>query len=195
MAAGEDLMRLHFHKQWLVLLDRVAECNTEKSLEDQVILPLLKLLGYEQGDFVQQAPLGRKRVDFLVKAQQRSPCPHYLVIEVKAPSQTLLYKSWQLRQYLRDSGSIFGLLTNGKQFQIFYNDGDTIHALWEFTQAQLRQDYRVLTALLLRRNCDLVLNAFKTAITKFTTACGNSWLNFHLRPRFYHCRKVSIRHP
>ncbi|GAB4153836.1 MAG: ParA family protein [Cyanobacteria bacterium J069] len=155
MAVSQD-----FHQRWGALLDRVHACKTEKALEEEVILPLLILLGYDQSEIIQQAPFGKKRVDFLVKAQQTAPYCHYLIIEAKAPKQSTAHNSWQLRQYLRDSGSILGLLTNGNQFRLFYNDGETVHALWSFDRDQLRQDYRVLGSLLWRRNCDRVLGAF-----------------------------------
>lgn len=149
-----------FHEPWTTLLKQVDGCESEKDLENKVILPLLELLGYEPGDFAQQAPLGKKRVDFLVTAQKAPPYCHYLIIEAKAPNSPITHKSWQLRQYLHDSGSVLGLLTNGNQFQLFYNDGTTVHALWEFKRAQLYQNYRLLGSLLLRSNCDRVMAAF-----------------------------------
>ncbi len=149
-----------FHQQWVALLDRVDDCKSEKALEDRVIVPLLELLGYEAADFSQQAPFGRKRVDFLVKAQQAAPHSHYLIIEAKAPHQSIAHNTWQLRHYLRDSGSLLGLLTNGNQFKLLYNDGAVVHQLWQFDRPQLRQDYRLLGSLLWQANCDRVMAAF-----------------------------------
>lgn len=149
-----------FQQQWMVLLDRVDDCTSEKALEDQVLLPLLELLGYKSQDLVQQAPFGKRRVDFLVKVQKTAPYCHYLIIEAKAPSKSIAHTSWQLRHYLRDSGTVLGLLTNGHHFKLFYNDGEAIHALWTFSRDQLYKDYRLLGSLLWRRNCDRVMDVF-----------------------------------
>ena len=149
-----------FQQQWTALLDRVETCTTEKALEDRVLTPLLMLLGYDKADVAQQVPFGRKRVDFLVKAQQAAPSSHYLVIEAKAPHKSIAHNSWQLREYLRESGSLLGLLTNGNQFKLLYNDGRAIHILWEFERADLYDNYRLLGSLLWQRNCDRVMAAF-----------------------------------
>ncbi|TVQ21301.1 MAG: cobyrinic acid a,c-diamide synthase, partial [Leptolyngbya sp. DLM2.Bin15] len=149
-----------FQQQWMVLLDRVDDCTSEKALEDQVLLPLLELLGYKSQDLVQQAPFGKRRVDFLVKVQKTAPCCHYLIIEAKAPAKSIAHTSWQLRHYLRDSGSVLGLLTNGHHFKLFYNDGEAIHTLWTFSREQLYKDYRLLGSLLWKRNCDRVMEVF-----------------------------------
>lgn len=152
-----------FDRQWVALLNRVKQCHTEKDLEDWVIVPLLQLLGYELADFAQQVSFGRRRVDFLVKAQQGAPYSHYLIIEAKAPSKSIAHNSWQLRQYLRDSGSLLGLLTNGNQFKLLYNDGNFIHTLWQFNRAELLEDYRLLGSLLWRHNCDRVMAVFNAS--------------------------------
>jgi cellulose biosynthesis protein BcsQ len=155
MAVSED-----FHRRWCALLDRVEDCKSEKALETEVILPMLELLGYQPQDIVQQAPFGKKRVDFLLKAQQSAPYCHYLIIEAKSPKQSIAHNSWQLRDYLLTSGSILGLLTNGKQFRLLYNDGKRVHLLWDYSRDQLYQNYRVLGSLLWKRNCDRVMETF-----------------------------------
>jgi cellulose biosynthesis protein BcsQ len=155
-----------FHQRWCTLLDRVDDCKSEQALETEVILPMLELLGYQPQDILQQAPFGKKRVDFLLRAQQSAPYCHYLIIEAKSPKQSIAHNSWQLRDYLLASGSILGLLTNGKQFRLLYNDGETVHFLWSYSRDYLYQSYRVLGSLLWKRNCDRVMAAFGSSHRK-----------------------------
>jgi cellulose biosynthesis protein BcsQ len=155
MITSED-----FHQRWIKLLDQVDRCQTEKALEDQVLRPMLALLGYDTDSYVQQAKFGQKRVDFLLRVRQGAPYCHYLIIEAKTPRKSIQHSSWQLRDYLRNSGSILGLLTNGNTFKLLYNNGHSIHTLWEFSRQQLYHDYRLLGSLLWRKNCDRIMAEF-----------------------------------
>ncbi|MGD1849998.1 MAG: AAA family ATPase [Cyanophyceae cyanobacterium] len=122
---------------------------------------MLKILGYVPQDWDAQARSGYGRVDFLVKARrQRSPTRHFLVIEVKRPGHHLSKSQWQLNRYLRDSGSLFGLLTNGFQFHIFYNFFGKVELVHGFDQPQIIEDHTRFTQLLCQKTCIRVMGLF-----------------------------------
>jgi cellulose biosynthesis protein BcsQ len=86
-----------------------------------------------------------------------------LIIEVKSPKKTISFSSWQLNEYLRRSGSIFGLLTNGKQFKIFYNYCNTVGEILDLSDTQLTAEPDLFYALLSKKSCDRVMGFFETS--------------------------------
>lgn len=124
--------------------------SSESDVEQKVIIPLLRFLGYTDEDWHSQALVGKSKLDFLIRPKDSDVIyPPYLVIEVKAPSKNLAHSFWQISKYLRQSGAILGLLTNGYQFHIFYNHDRKIINLINYDQAifieQLALFYKILS--------------------------------------------------
>lgn len=144
-------------------LGAIAQCHTEADVEQRVIKPLLVWLGYEPADWTRQAKTGRGRVDFLVRSAFDAPLRHYLVIEVKAAHKPIQTGHWQLQRYLRASGSLFGLITNGVTFCLLYHASGTICEVYRTTAQQLLQDAQhrqPLQRLLCRQSCLRVMGTF-----------------------------------
>ena len=139
----------------------LADCRNEQDVEEHIVKPLLQLLGYGKEDWEAQAKSGYGRVDFLVKAKKlRAPTRHFLIIEVKRPRHNLAKSQWQLNRYLRSSGSVFGLLTNGSQFHVFYNFSGKVELLEVFERHQLVQSHTNFTRLLCQKTCVAVMELF-----------------------------------
>jgi cellulose biosynthesis protein BcsQ len=144
------------------LIIAIQECKTEKDVEDKIIKPFLRLLGYSEEDFTQQALIGNKRVDFLSRNKPLSLHRLYLLIEVKSKQHSLPKFSIQIREYLQNSGTVFGLLTNGHEFIVFYNNCGVIQNIDQFSLQNIQANNSLIPALtyLSKRNCDKVLNFF-----------------------------------
>ena len=144
------------------LLLSLKQCETEKDVENKVIKPFLHILGYTTEDYSQQALIGDKRVDFLIKNKRLSPHRRYLLIEVKSAQQSLKQFSLQIKEYLQNSGTLFGLLTNGSEFIVFYNNCGNIHLIDQFSLSQIQNDSTSVTALkyLSKTNCEKVVTLF-----------------------------------
>ncbi len=144
------------------LLLSLKQCETEKDVEDKIIKPFLQLLGYTTEDYSQQALIGDKRVDFLIKNKRLSPHRRYLLIEVKSVQQSLPQFSLQIKEYLQNSGTVFGLLTNGDQFIVFYNNCGNIHLIEQFSLSRIKNDATSVTAVkyLSKTNCEKVITLF-----------------------------------
>ncbi|MCT7950100.1 AAA family ATPase [Ancylothrix sp. C2] len=133
---------------------------SEADVERQVIIPLLKILGYSDEDWQAQFPLNRGKIDFLVHPKEAALIyPPYLVIEAKAPSKKLTHNGWQLNTYLRKSGAILGLLTNGYDFRIFYHYDGNVEVIAEYSQAELVADSKLFLRLLCKATCLKVIEA------------------------------------
>jgi cellulose biosynthesis protein BcsQ len=144
------------------LLLSLKQCETEKDVENKVIKPFLHILGYTTEDYSQQALIGDKRVDFLIKNKRLSPHRRYLLIEVKSAQKSLTQFSLQIKEYLQNSGTLFGLLTNGSEFIVFYNNCGNIHSIDQFSLSQIQNDSTSVTAVkyLSKTNCEKVVTLF-----------------------------------
>ncbi|BAC08947.1 tll1395 [Thermosynechococcus vestitus BP-1] len=97
--------------------------GNEAEIEQKIILPLLKVWGYASSDYWSKPKLGNGYPDFLIclpLAGDRSF--NYLVIEVKSSNESRLRGQQQLRGYMRAAQAVFGLLINGKDYQLFYQN-------------------------------------------------------------------------
>ena len=144
------------------LLLSLKQCETEKDVENKVIKPFLHILGYTTEDYSQQELIGDKRVDFLIKNKRLSPHRRYLLIEVKSAQRSLKQFSLQIKEYLQKSGTLFGLLTNGSEFIVFYNNCGNIHLIDQFSLSQNQNDSTSVTAVkyLSKTNCEKVVTLF-----------------------------------
>jgi len=116
----------------------IAPDSTESEVEQRVIVPLLKLLDYSDGDWRSQVSIGKLKADFLVRPQESDLLsPPFLIIEVKSARRKIGSSLWQIKRYLRKSSAVFGLLTNGYQFQLVYNYRDQVSTIGEYSQPEL----------------------------------------------------------
>ncbi len=93
------------------LFASITPHSSEEEVEDYVIIPLLRILGYSQDDWQAQNVIGKVRLDFQVHPiDAATPYPPYLVIEAKAPSKKIVHNTWQINGYMRKSGALFTIL-------------------------------------------------------------------------------------
>lgn len=144
------------------LISTISQCQTEKDIEEKIIKPFLLLLGYTDNDYSQQALIGDKRVDFLIKNKRLSPHRRYLLVEVKSAQQSLPQFSLQVKEYLQNSGTLFGLLTNGQKFVVFYNNHGNINVIEQFSLKNIQEDQQSVSALtyLSKASCEQVISLF-----------------------------------
>lgn len=144
------------------LLLTIEQCQTEKDVEEKIVKPFLLLLGYTEKDYYQQALIGDKKVDFLIKNRRISPHRLYLLIEVKSAQHSLAQFSLQIREYLQNSGTLFGLLTNGRKFIVFYNNYGYINIIDQFSLKKIQEDQQSVSALryLSKASCEKVITLF-----------------------------------
>lgn len=139
------------------LSDLFASINlysSEEDVENKVILPLLSLLGYNGEDWKAQFILGKYKLDFLIKPKDSGlPYPPYLVIEAKAARKKISQNRWQINNYMRKSGAILGLLTNGYQFRLFYQYDGKIETVAQYSQTQLIAEFNRFYKLLCKATC------------------------------------------
>lgn len=138
----------------------ISQKSTEKDIEQNLIIPLLKLWGYEESDWQQEVWFNRKRADFIICS-----CGHhqdnipYLVIEVKAPRQRLSSQMWQLHNYLRYSHALFGFLTNGLEFYFLYQNHQEIIQLCRYNQQEFQDNFQRISTVL-RRSTNLRVSEY-----------------------------------
>lgn len=143
------------------LLTSINHASSEEDVQKKIIVPLLLLLGYTSKDWREQVIIGQVRLDYSIHPLGwiNFPSP-YLVIEVKSPRSKIKYTPWQIHQYLRTSGGVLGLLTNGYQFKIIYNFQGHIETILEYSQEELTENYQPFEMLLCKKMGVCVHQAF-----------------------------------
>jgi cellulose biosynthesis protein BcsQ len=136
-------------------LNEINLKSSESDIEKKIVIPLLYLLGYNAQDWQSQYGIEGLKIDFLIHPKKTFSFNHppYLVIEVKSPEQKINHCQWQINRYLRKSQAVFGLLTNGYQFKIFYNFKDTIIPLIEYNQNTIKINFKDFYKLLSKKTC------------------------------------------
>ncbi|MGE5660502.1 MAG: AAA family ATPase [Actinomycetota bacterium] len=143
------------------LLASITPHSSEEDVENHVIVPLLHILGYSQQDWQHQTVISKIRLDFRVHPPDAATSyPPYLVIETKAAYKTIAHTSWQINRYLRKSGAILGLLTNGYQFRILYNYNNQVETIIEYSQIELINNFKLFKNILSKTTCLKVSQAF-----------------------------------
>lgn len=145
-------------------LQNISPHSSEKDLENELIIPLLNLWGYQPQDWRQQETVGRSRPDFIVCTNSTYS---YLVIEVKAPKEKLTNHAWQLTSYLRQTHSIFGLLTNGFEFQVYYNNSLKIILLSQLDRKAFVDRFKTLGKILGREACLTITHHLQSLHSSF----------------------------
>jgi cellulose biosynthesis protein BcsQ len=147
MTVSKDLHLLNIFKS-------ITPLSSESDVEQKVVIPLLRLLGYNDIDWQSQVMIANSKPDFLVHPPDAAvQHPPYLVIEVKASSKKLSQRVWQINGYMRKLGSVLGLLTNGYQFYVFYNYQGQIVTIAEYTSETLINDFTVFYKIVCKKSC------------------------------------------
>ncbi|HEY9705261.1 MAG TPA: AAA family ATPase, partial [Allocoleopsis sp.] len=136
------------------ILQSITLKSSEREIEQKIVIPLLELLDYNTSDWQDQAKIGRLKPDFIVHPENAPTLhPSFLIIEVKAANKKLSDRTWQISRYMRKTSAIFGLLTNGYDFHILYNDHTNIITIAEYSQTQLIKQYVEFYKLLCKETC------------------------------------------
>jgi cellulose biosynthesis protein BcsQ len=123
--------------------------NSESEIEQKFVIPFLGILGYDHTDWQSQVVILKSKLDFLIgKPNSALIKPAYLVIEVKAPSKKITHSIWQINNYIRRTGAVFGLLTNGYDFIILYSHHGKITTILEYSQNTLISKYELIYRIL-----------------------------------------------
>ncbi|MBD2296689.1 AAA family ATPase [Anabaena sphaerica FACHB-251] len=143
------------------ILQAITPVSNESDVEQKVIIPLLLLLGYSNEDWQSQVVILQSKLDFMVGTPDLALIkPAYLIIEVKAPNKKIAHSVWQINNYMRQTGAILGLLTNGYDFRLLCNYGQKIITIVEFSQTTLIQKYHLFHKILAKKtyvNFSLIL--------------------------------------
>jgi predicted type IV restriction endonuclease len=129
------------------LLKRIAEMPdgalvSEEDVKNKVVLPILRALGYDEGDFNYERRTGRGYVDVVVER-----FPVGVVVEAKAPRTKLDNYREQLETYVfhkhgRDRVTA-AILTDGQKFNVygvtgaFFKGSLEDHRILSFTRSDL----------------------------------------------------------
>lgn len=153
----------------LAFLQAITSNSSESDVEHKIVIPLLNLLGYDHTDWKSQASIRSLKIDFLVypKELKRVGLP-YLVIEVKSPKKNISQCQWQLKNYMRQSSAVLGLLTNGYNFHLFYNFQGEIGAIAEYAQNELADPSCLLYKLLRKSTAVKLANTIAKSQTRIT---------------------------
>ncbi|KOP28343.1 cobyrinic acid a,c-diamide synthase [Hapalosiphon sp. MRB220] len=131
------------------IFQSITMSSSESDVEQKLVVPLLNLLGYSNADWQTQVVILQSKLDFLVgKSDSVLVTPPYLIIEVKAPSKKIAHSVWQINTYMRRTGAVLGLLTNGYDFRILYNCDQKITTIVEFSQKTLLEKYNLFNKIL-----------------------------------------------
>ncbi len=146
------------------LFKSISPSCSEADIEHKVVIPLLHALAYNDADWQTQVTIGKAKLDFLIKPQDL-PLLYlpYLVIEVKAPNKKIAQSVWQISEYMRESGAIFGLLTNGYSFRILYNFDGKIATITEYNWPSLISQFKLFYGLLSKTTCLIIGAAINKA--------------------------------
>ncbi len=121
-----------------------AICLNEKEVESKLIVQyLLPYLGYDADSWYQEVAFGNIRLDFLAFATQILPfsvtetSPLTLVIEAKHPKENLDRHVFKLKNYMLGLRVPFGVLTNGKEFQIYQRQQNQVTLVFSCSGSEI----------------------------------------------------------
>jgi cellulose biosynthesis protein BcsQ len=136
----------------LDFLASITSSSNEAEVEHKIVIPLLRSLGYQNADWKTQARINRLTADFLVHPLELIEINQpYLVIEVKAPNQSLAHNSWQIKKYMRHFKTPLGLLTNGYQFLVLSQYQGNIAKVVEYSSGELVSNFQLFYRLLCKQ--------------------------------------------
>ncbi len=136
----------------LDIFKAITPNSSESDVEKKLVVPLLLTLGYSSTDWQTQVVILKSKLDFLVgQSSSALITPPYLIIEVKAPSKNIAHSVWQINNYMRKTGSVLGLLTNGYDFHVLYNFDEKITKIVEYSQETLIHKYNLFNKILSKK--------------------------------------------
>ncbi|NJL38596.1 MAG: AAA family ATPase [Leptolyngbyaceae cyanobacterium RM2_2_4] len=144
----------------LSFLKAITLQSSESDIEIKVVIPLLRILGYGDGDWRSQARFAKIKLDFLVHPNELfTTCLPYLVIEVKAANKNIDSAVWQINNYMRQSRATLGLLTNGYKFRLLYNHQGQVVTIFNYSQTEFISQFNLPYKILCKETCLKVGNA------------------------------------
>ncbi len=136
----------------LEIFKAITPNSSESDVEKKVVVPLLLTLGYSSTDWHSQVVILKSKLDFLVgHSNSALIIPPYLIIEVKAPCKNIAHSVWQINNYMRKTGAVLGLLTNGYDFHVLYNYDAKITKIVEYSQETLIHKYKLFHKILSKK--------------------------------------------
>ncbi|MBW4635202.1 MAG: AAA family ATPase [Iphinoe sp. HA4291-MV1] len=126
--------------------------SSESDVEKKIVIPLLLTLGYNNADWQSQVVILKSKLDFLVgQSDSALITTPYLIIEVKAPNKNIAHSVWQINNYMRRTGAVLGLLSNGYDFRVLYNYEEKITQIVEYSQVTLVNYYKTFHKILSKK--------------------------------------------
>ncbi len=118
--------------------------NEDEVISKFVVSYLLPQLGYGPELWHQEVRQTPTRLDFLVMTEAQNPLnlkqlnPPLMVVEAKSPRKNLDHHRYQLWTYLRQYEARFGMLTNGRELQLYERQSqDEVALIFECQAAAL----------------------------------------------------------
>ncbi len=131
-------------------------CRNENEVISKLIVSyLLPQLGYSLDNWHQEVKVANIRLDVLTLATPLIPFvldnvkPPSIVIEAKNPKETLYRHSRKLKRYLNNLNARYGVLTNGRELQIYQRDNnEEIQLVFECSGEQITTQINDIRAIL-----------------------------------------------
>lgn len=121
--------------------------SSKKEIVNKIAIPLLKQLGYEFYDWESKNSIFSFKPDFIIHSFD--PKHPYLVVDVKRANADIQYSNdGSIIKFLTKTNATLGLLTNGQQFQVYFNDGHNISKILDYNQVNLQEFFSLFEALL-----------------------------------------------
>jgi Uma2 family endonuclease len=94
---------------------------TEAEVQHKIITPILERIGWDKYDntrfsLERSSENSQRRADYILSNSNGSPV---LLVETKSSEKSLSRSTQQLTEYLNEYESPYGLLTNGREYQLF----------------------------------------------------------------------------
>lgn len=135
-------------------LKSIESCKSESDIENKLLVPLLKYLGYNDDDWQAQLRTDKGKPDFIVNPKEQDfPCRPYIIIEAKAPDKDVNRSVWQITQYMGATRAVLGLLTNGNTFYLLCNYNGRVAKAASWQREDLVTDFTIFFKLLCKETC------------------------------------------
>ncbi|MBV5260474.1 AAA family ATPase [Synechococcus moorigangaii CMS01] len=129
--------------------------RNETEVESKLIVHyLLPELGYTPDTWYQEVAFGRIRLDFMAFTSKVMPftkeltSPLSLIIEAKSPRKKLDYFVGQIRDYMVNLLSPYGVLTNGREFRIYELTTKNINLCFQCTGEEIQANIETIKSLI-----------------------------------------------
>lgn len=131
----------------LDFLNDIHSHSSKKEVVSKIAIPLLKQLGYEFYDWEAKNSIFSFKPDFIIHSFD--PKHPYLVVDVKRASADIKHSNdSSIIKFLTKTNATLGLLTNGHHFQVYFNDGNSISKILDYSKVNLEEFFSLFEALL-----------------------------------------------